>query len=197
MVFLINRWRYVPILLGASGMVGGVALIYFIQGQTAGPQVDLNFHESAGDSGGLTDTGWFSDNEIVFVELTPSMASRALRGFSLYRERFSQVDLNVQNRDGKLIGNTSRQKVFLNDLKKLEFNSLRAWRSALVTIDFTYNSMTNSDGNVLIENNASSASNRISQDGNIVSEGNRKVVVELLRNEADRALLENLVRFDE
>jgi len=117
----------------------------------------------------------------VFIELTPLIARQALKGLALYRERFTPNPTAPETFDKTSL----LQQKFSTDLAGLGFNSLKSWRSALVTLDLTYAAITDSIG-------LDTSSLGYSPSANNVRISNRKIVAELLQNEFERALLEDL-----
>lgn len=188
MAFSTSRLQFVVLSIGAAILWGGGMALSYQQAPL--PQQNLQLHKLASDT--AADSAWVVENGIVLVELTPFVARRALQGFVIYRERFSNGQLaELQGVDHP---NTDSERTFLNDLKKLGFGSLTEWRSTLLTLDQTYNVMmqTGEDQGLKFLTNA--YPQRVE---NSLFEINRKIVTSLLQNETERTLLEDLAHIDQ
>jgi hypothetical protein len=196
MAFSVSRSRYLLPSIAAAIILGVIILVSLYLSQE--PIGQEGSDEDLGDNASVSDNEPVVGSKFVLTKLTPAVASRALKGFAKYRERFSQTELYASERIDDLIVNSAHGQAFLRELNSLGFETASEWRSVLVTLDVTFRVIKEFDEDDLVETESAGLSSGVSPKESEPSTWriHRKVVTDLIENDTNRALLEELVRIE-
>jgi hypothetical protein len=137
------------------------------------------------------------------IELTPDVAKRAIDGFVLARERYTDSMLDQYETLEEFMAKSAEGKELEADLKALGFPNVADWEVAIATVSLTYGAI--SDGadydvpQQIEEIKADSSLTAARKDELIAwltslipSDNNKKVMAEIMKDESYRQKLELL-----